>query len=150
MRTARSLTTISLSIWGRTLSSTDYRFDGLEEWEKRLTQMIESQYPEEFRKMVIEVASQLEKKVKEKTPVDTGHLRNNWKIGEIQKRGTEYYIEVFNNVEYVEPVEYGHRTRGGGFVKGAHMMELSLQEIQKRLPGYLQKWLNDFINMLEL
>ena len=67
-------------------------------------------------------------KVKDNTPVKTGHLRNEWHVGSIEKRGNEYYIEVYNNVEYVEPVEYGHQTRGGkGFVKGAHMMELSLQ-----------------------
>lgn len=54
-------------------------------------------------------------------------------------------------MEYVEPVEYGHQTRGGkGFVKGAHMMELSLQEVQKHLPGYLREWMNDFLNTHEL
>ena len=54
-------------------------------------------------------------------------------------------------MEYVEPVEYGHRARGGkGFVKGAHMMELSLQEVQKHLPGYLREWMNDFLNTHEL
>lgn len=132
------------------MSETDYSFDGLDEWEQRLTQLIESQYPEEFRRMVIDIAADLAKTVKEKTPVDTGHLRNNWKIGNIQKRGTEYYIEVYNNIEYAEPVEYGHRTRGGSFVKGAHMMELSLQEIQKQLPGHLRNWLDDFINTHEL
>lgn len=54
-------------------------------------------------------------------------------------------------MEYVEPVEYGHRTRGGkGFKKGTHMMELSLQEVQKHLPGYLREWMNDFLNTHEL
>lgn len=73
--------------------------------------------------MVIDLAVQLQGKVKDNTPVKTGHLRNEWHVGSIEKRGNEYYIEVYNNVEYVEPVEYGHQTRGGkGFVKGAHMM----------------------------
>lgn len=128
------------------MSETDYKFQGLDKWEKKLAQMIDSQYPEEFRKMVIDVAVQLEGKVKEKTPVKTARLRNAWRVGKIQKRGNEYYIEVYNNVEYAEPVEYGHRTGGGSFVKGAHMMELSLQEVQQHLPDYLREWLNDFIN----
>lgn len=129
------------------MSETDYKFQGLDQWEKKLAQMIDSQYPEEFRKMVIDIAVQLEGKVKEKTPVKTARLRNAWQVGKIQKRGNEYYIEVYNNMEYAEAVEYGHRTRGGGsFVKGAHMMELSLQEVQQHLPGYLREWLNDFIN----
>ena len=119
--------------------------------EKRIAQAIESQYPAEFREMVIKLARELQKEVKEKTPVQTGHLRREWHVGNIEQIGNEYYIEVYNNVEYVEPVEYGHRTRGGkGFKKGAHMMELSLQEVQKHLPGYLREWINDFLNTHEL
>lgn len=133
------------------MSDTEYKFDGLDEWEKRLSQAIESQYPAEFREMVIDIAEELEGKVKEKTPKDTGNLQDAWHIGTIEKRGNEYYIEVCNNVEYAEPVEYGHRKRGGkGFVKGAYMMELSLQEVQRQLPGYLREWMNDFLNTHEL
>lgn len=133
------------------MSKTDYGFDGLDEWEKRLSGIIESQYPEKFRQMVIDLAIQLEGKVKEKTPVDTARLRNAWRVGDIRKRGHEYYIEVYNNVEYAEPVEYGHRKRGGsGVVPGAHMMELSLQEVQKRLPGYLREWMASFLDTHEL
>lgn len=129
------------------MSDTDYSFEGLDKWEKQLAEAIDKQYPEEFRKMVIGLAVQLEEKVKERTPVQTGHLRREWHIGEIQKRSNEYYIEVYNNVEYAEPVEYGHRTRGGkGFQKGAHMMELSLQELQSALPGHLREWLNGFLS----
>ena len=133
------------------MSDTEYRFDGLDEWEKRLSQAIESQYPETFREMVLKLAEELWKEVIENTPKKTGRLQNAWRIGSIVKRGDEYYIEVYNNVEYAEPVEYGHRTRGGkGFVKGAHMMEISLQEVQKNLPGYLREWMNDFLNTHEL
>lgn len=133
------------------MSDTEYRFDGLDEWEKRLAQAIESQYPAGFRQMVIDIAVQLSGMVKENTPVKTGHLMDEWHIGEIEKRGDEYYIEVYNNVEYCEPVEYGHRTRGGkGFKKGAHMMEISLQEVQKQLPGYLKEWIAGFLSKHDL
>ena len=133
------------------MSDTDYSFEGLDEWEQRISEAIESRYPEEFRKMVVDVAVQLEGRVKERTPVKTSRLQNAWRVGDIQKRGSEYYIEVYNNVDYAEPVEYGHRTKGGGgFVKGAHMMELSLQELQKHLPGYLREWIDGFISRHEL
>lgn len=133
------------------MSDTEYRFDGLDEWEQRLTQAIESRYPEEFRKMVIDLACELLARVKEKTPVDTGRLHEEWHVGNIEKRGNEYYIEVYNNVEYAEPVEYGHRTRGGGgIVEGVHMMELSLQEVQRHLPGYLREWMSRFLNSHDL
>ena len=133
------------------MSKTDYDFSGLDEMKKALSQMIEHEYPEEFEKMVIEVAFELLGRVKEKTPVKTGYLRGQWHVGSIVKRGNEYYIEVCNNVEYAEAVEYGHRTRGGnGFVPGKHMMELSIMELQKSLPSYLKEWLNDFLNSHEL
>ena len=103
------------------MSRTEYRFDGLDALEQQLSRMIEEEYPAEFRKMVIQIARELQGKIKEKTPHKTGRLQEGWNVGPIVKRGDTYYIEVYNNVEYAEPVEYGHRTRGGrGFVPGKH------------------------------
>lgn len=133
------------------MSRTDYSFDGFDVLEKKLAQMIEQKFPDEFRQKVIDIAYDLQGQVKEKTPHISGILQEGWKVGRIEKRGDEYYIEVYNNVEYAEAVEYGHRTRGGkGFVKGQHMMELSLEEVSQRLPGYLQEWLSDFLNSHDL
>lgn len=132
-------------------ATTEYRFDGLDRLEKRLSQMIEQEYPSEFRQLVIQIAYELQGRVKEKTPRQTGLLQDSWTVGKIQKRGDEYYIEVYTNVDYAEPVENGHRKRGGkGFVQGYHMMELSLEELSDRLPAYLQQWLNDFISTHDL
>ena len=129
------------------MSGTEYRFNGLDVWERQLARLIESQYPEEFRAMVIQIARELQTKVKEKTPVKTGRLQDSWIVGDIVKRGDCYYIEVYPNVEYAAMVEYGHRKQGGrGFVPGKHMMELSLIEVQARLTPFLRQWLHDFIN----
>ena len=130
--------------------STEYTFNGLDEWEKNLSRVIAKEYPDEFLAMVIDIALQVLGKTKELTPVDTGLLRNGWNIGDIEKRGDTYFIEIYNNVEYAEPVEYGHRTKGGGFKKGAHMLEVSLQELEKRLPAYLRTWLSEFLNTHDL
>ena len=101
--------------------------------------------------MVIQIAHELQGMVKEKTPHKTGRLQDSWKVGPIVKKGDTYYIEVYTNVEYAEPVEYGHRTRGGrGFVPGKHMMELSLEELNQALPGFLREWLSDFISTHDL
>ncbi len=133
------------------MAGTDYSFEGLDKLEQQLSRMIEQEYPAEFEKMVLQVAYELQGKVKEKTPKRTGYLQDNWKVGKIQRFGGEYYIEVYTNVDYAEPVEYGHRTRGGrGFVPGKHMMQLSLEEVAAYLPGYLQEWLDDFISTHDL
>ena len=96
------------------------------------------------------IAFELLGKAKELTPVQTGRLRDAWNLGTIEKRGDTYYIEIYNNVEYAEPVEYGHRMKGGGFKKGAHMLEVSLQEMDRKLPDYLRAWLADFLNTHDL
>lgn len=133
------------------MSETDYCFEGFDDLERQLTQMIEQEFPEEFKQKVINIAYELQGQVKQNTPHQTGILQEGWKVGEIEKRGDEYYIEVYNNVEYAEPVEYGHRTRGGkGFVKGRHMMAISLEKVSERLPAYLQEWLNDFLDTHDL
>ena len=140
------------------MAGTEYRLDGLDEWEQALAQAVDQQYPEEFKAMVLQIAMELQGKVKEKTPEQTGRLQGAWEVGEIRKSGNDYVIEVYNNVEYAEAVEWGHRQIPGRYVpalgkrlkaktvKGAHMMELSLQELETVLPGFLREWLNEFLN----
>lgn len=143
------------------MAGTDYNFDELDAWVEKLAQTIESQYPKEFEQMVIQIAYELQGLVKEKTPVDTSRLADSWTVGPIAKQGDTYVIEVYTNVKYAEPVEYGHRTRRGkgkksskvarkAFVPGAHMMQISLDKVAARLPGYLQEWLSDFISTHDL
>lgn len=132
------------------MSQTDIVIEGLDEFEKKLVQIISHDYPHEFEQMVIQVANDLKDATADITPVATSHLQENWFVGELVKRGNDYYIEVYNNVEYAEPVEYGHRTKKGGFVEGAHMMELSVELLKIQLPSYLRDWLSDFINKHDL
>ena len=132
------------------MSQSDIVIEGLDEFEKKLVQIISHDYPREFEQMVIQVANDLKDATADITPVDTTHLQENWFVGELVKRGNDYYIEVYNNVEYAEPVEYGHRTKKGGFVEGAHMMELSVELLKIQLPSYLRDWLSDFINKHDL
>ena len=128
----------------------DIIVDGLDEFEKALTKVIEHDYPEEFEKIVIQIAIDLQSAVQDATPVDTSHLQQNWFVGDLVKRGNNYCIEVYNNVEYAEPVEYGHRTKNGGFVEGAHMMEISVELLKLKLPDYLRDWLSDTLSRLEI
>lgn len=133
------------------MSSTEYRFDGLEELEAKLAQMIERDFPAEFRQKVLDIAYELQGRVKLHTPYKTGYLQDRWAVGDIVKKGDTYYIEVYTNVEYAAHVEYGHRTRDGkGLVKGSHMMDISLEEVNAQLPGYLRNWLADFLETHDL
>ena len=58
---------------------------------------------------------------------------------DLVKRGKWVRLRsVLTTFEYAEPVEYSNRTVDGGFVEGAHMMELSVELLKLQLPAYLK------------
>ena len=116
------------------MSSTDYGFDGLDEYAE-LFERAAREWPQEFQRLVLDIAHELQGRLSsDLTPKDTGHLRGSWTVGDIVRKGGEYVVEVYTDLEYADPVNYGHRTRGGGYVPGAHMMEISLAQVEERLP----------------
>lgn len=101
----------------------------------------------EFTKDIAnEIAIRLLRRIKQKTPVKEGTLRNGWAIGKITQKGNSYTIEIINPVEHASYVEYGHRQTPGRFVpaigkrlkkswvKGRFMMTLSFNEIGQLTP----------------
>lgn len=142
------------------MSESEFIMDGLDEAEQALSKMIETEYPKEFEKLVIQIAMELQGRVKEHTPVDTSRLQDHWFVGDIKHKGNDYVIEVYNNTEYALPVEHGHRIKNSKkkkvdrkkkrFVKGAHMMEISLDELNRRLPLFMQDWLSNFLDTHEV
>lgn len=91
-----------------------------------------------IHKKVAERVAQLAiRKVKMLTPVDTGDLRNNWKY-HVMKQGDTYKITIYNQVEYANFVENGHRIviagRTVGFVDGQFMLQLTEQEMERLAP----------------
>ncbi|QOS98113.1 HK97 gp10 family phage protein [Brevibacterium sp. JNUCC-42] len=104
-----------------------------------------------IRDFLLEMAYRAERKIKKRTPVDEGELRRNWRVGNVDRHGNAYVVELINLTEYAPFVEYGHRTRGGGgWVEGRFMMTISMKEIEKEFPTYLEKrqveLLNDIMN----
>lgn len=83
-----------------------------------------------------------------------GTLKRGWnatKKGlQVQKVGSDYVVEVTNEVEYASYVEYGHRTRGGkGYVKGKFFLTVSEEKLKtiapKLLDSELQKELRKIV-----
>lgn len=60
-----------------------------------------------------------------------GNLRRNWQVGEVLKAGNTYSVAVYNATEYAPYVEFGHKTRGGGYVNGRFMMTIGEQELNR-------------------
>lgn len=123
---------------------------GMDEFDKALAQIIEHDYPSEFLALLAQISVDWKKTVEDLTPVRTHHLQENWFIDDIEKKGNVYVITLYNNVEYAEPVNYGHRTKGGGFVEGAHMIEVACDMLDTMLPGYLKDWMSNFLDHHEI
>lgn len=116
----------------------------MKELQKRLNRLKPNDWEDFCGACAKELAARLLRKTQKRTPVDTGTLRRRWTIGEIQKNGDEYTVEVTNPVDYASYVEYGHRTRGGrGWVNGRFMLTVSEHEIQDIAPRLLEKRLED-------
>ena len=129
--------------------------NGLNRFQKSLSKMNGAERQQFTEAAVKELAARLLRKVKLRTPVGVyakstgkkgGTLRRNWTVGNVQKRGSEYTIEVFNPVHYAPYVEFGHRTRNHqGWVDGKFMMTISEQELQNDAPRFLMDKLNSFM-----
>ena len=126
-----------------------YDYSEIEAFGKRLDRAQEIM-DELFREAIKEIALDFLVIAKGRTPEKTGLLKDRWRIGEIQKQGDSYTIEVFDNTEYASFVENGHRTRKGkgkknsrinskAWVEGRFMMKLTEDDIAIKMPGYLNK-----------
>lgn len=94
---------------------------------------------------LLEMAMRAVRKIKKRTPVgwetvDPGNLRRNWKVGQVIKQGDVFHVEIYNPVEYGLYVEFGHRTKGlSSWVEGRFMMTISMKEMERELPRYLER-----------
>ena len=87
-----------------------------------------------------EIAARMLRKVKQKTPVLSGHLKGSWNVSSAVKHGEEWRITVYNATKYAIYVEYGHRTSNhSGWVTGRFMLTKSEIEIEKIVPKLLEK-----------
>lgn len=121
-------------------------------FQKALDERVIERWIKEF---LLEMAFRAERKIKKRTPVGVyegktgGHLRRNWQVGNVEKHGNAYVIEIFNNVEYASYVEYGHRTRNHkSWVEGRFMSTISMQEIERELPRFLEKKQVELLNQI--
>ncbi len=146
----------------------DYR--ELKDFQKELKALINE--GEQFLHQAINnLALRAIAKIKRRTPVDTGTLRNAWRVSLARKVGNKYIAVIVNETAYAEYVEYGHRLKGrgrgsakvkiakgkkkkhpknkakivNGFVKGRFMMTISMWEIEKEMEQIIkrefEKWL---------
>lgn len=112
----------------------------LKAFERKLAKLATADYEKFCEDCAKELAARLLGKVIRRTPVDEGTLRRGWTIGQIKKNGSIYEIEVINNTEYGQYVEFGHRTSNHqGWVPGRFMMTISADQLDQQAPAILEK-----------
>lgn len=100
-------------------------------------------------KVLYEAALEVLNKTIFRTPVDTGLLRGSWELSEIYWYGDTALIILINNTYYASFVEYGHRTKSGGFVPGRFMAKLSIEEVMPNFERmYDSLFLQEFSDIL--
>ncbi|WP_195238668.1 HK97 gp10 family phage protein [Romboutsia sp. 1001285H_161024_C4] len=103
----------------------NFTIDGLDQLIDQF-ERAEKNVPHEISKLTAILGSDLLSRVKDKTPVDTGALKNDWKMKPLDP----FSIVVYNTIKYANLIEYGHRTRNGyGYVDGVYMLKKSVDEL---------------------
>lgn len=59
----------------------------------------------------------------------------------VRKVGKYYIIKIENPVDYSQYVEFGHRTKSGGWVDGKYMLTISEERLKQIAPRVLEKML---------
>lgn len=98
--------------WGKT------DFKAMKDFQKKIEKLSQVGFDRFYTEAAKEIAARLLSKVKKRTPVVYGSLRDAWAILPIEKQGDNYIITVINNLEYASYVEYGHRQKPGRFIYG--------------------------------
>jgi len=152
--------------WGK------FDFTEFEKLAKTFKKALDDRVIERFmREFLLEMAFRAERKIKKRTPENTGHLRRNWQVGKVERHGNALVVEIFNPVEYASFVEYGFRSHWvpgywkgktfvydpnaqtgmyvgpkDGWVPGRFMATISMREIEKELPRYLERRTMELLN----
>lgn len=124
--------------WG----NCDYR--QLKNLQKRLEQFNKLDRQKLCESLAKEIAARLVRAAVQRTPVDTGALKQSWREENkdflIVKKDNVYEITIYNSMLYASYIEYGHRTRDGvGWVNGYFMLTISEQHIKRIAPALIEK-----------
>ena len=128
-----------------------FDYSDLDQLSRSVQSALNSNVIDQFIKdFLLEMAYRAERRIKMRTPVDTGDLRRRWVVGQVTKIGDYYSVEISNNLHYASYVENGHRTGKEltGWVEGRFMAKISMKEIERHLPEYLQRKQTEMIEKI--
>lgn len=124
------------------MSSKGFDFSEFQKYRDRFAAMY-VQYDAWLAKFLLQQGMRFIAKVKPRTPVDTGDLRNHWQLDGMSREGNVLKCWFVNSMYYATFVEYGHAKpyKSGAsegspdWVDGYFMMTVTLDEIERAMPS---------------
>ncbi len=117
--------------------------EGLDNLIRKLNE-IEKETPGLKKKVLKKQAQKVVANAKLLTPVDKGILRGDWHFHYAQKVGEDEAL-VYNNVHYASHIEWGRRTKNGGFVEGVFMLKKSLNKVESEFEADLRDFMRRLV-----
>ena len=131
----------------------------LKQFKERLDKLSGKSKNDFIKKQLTKTGEKLLEKTQKRTPVDTGLLRDSWRINKPQKVRGGWEIKMKNNAKggwgttnfpdgdyYATHVEFGHVMPNGKYIKPVYMATKSIQEIEARLPEELNVQMSLWVN----
>ena len=121
------------------MSGYNFEIKGIDNFLKGIDN-IQNNFHGDLQRLIEKHGGILLRNTKMKTPVDTGQLRRSWEL----EKG-DLYVKLYNNVEYAQFVEFGHRTRGGkSYVEGVYMLKKTFEKTEEKFTNDLEKLLKKY------
>lgn len=124
---------------------------GLKKLESRLKSSDKSR-DELISKILADIAFEVIREAKLKTPVDSGLLRRSFFSNFRRDQDGTYICEVYNNTTYARFVEKGHRIVSNGvtigFVDGVFMLKVAEEKVRARLDKYTKRTVERYLKEL--
>lgn len=124
---------------------------GLKKLESRLKSSDKSR-DELISKILEDIAFEVIREAKLKTPVDSGLLRRSFFSNFRRDQDGTYICEVYNNTTYARFVERGHRIVSNGvtigFVDGVFMLKVAEEKVRTRLEKYTKRTVERYLKEL--
>lgn len=113
-----------------------YSFRGIEDVQKALMRYDESQFVEVTNLSIANMHNRASKRGAGGggTPFDSGDLQRSRSRDMAKVNGSKFSGEFGYTIEYAPHVEFGHRTRGGGYVAGQKFLK---QNADMEMPRYV-------------
>jgi hypothetical protein len=154
------------------------KLTGIEDVKAELNRLkrLKNDYRKLLKEFMVKMANELIKRVKARTPFDTGNLLDSWHVGEPSIKGNKVSVKIWNDAKkgvdyiakygeetayYASFVEYGHRgvysyklgvtvNKDTAYTNGVYMLTSSVNEIKRIINKEYELFFEDLLKVMGL